>query len=129
MSDAPSAFRYTERHEWLKKSHNGQYRVGISDHAQYLLGDLVFIELPVVGAEFVQGDEMGIIESVKATSDYYCPLSGEVMTINQALNDNPSLINQDPYHQGWIFEIKPSNHKEIESLLSTEQYAQGINKE
>ena len=114
--------RYTEDHEWV--SGNGAaFKVGISDYAQDQLGDIVFVELPEVGATFAKGDQFGTLESVKAVSEIYLPISGEIVAVNDALSDSPELINQDPYAT-WIVEIKPSNVAELEQLLSVDAYRQ-----
>ncbi len=114
--------RYTEDHEWV--SGNGAaFKVGISDYAQDQLGDIVFVELPEVGATFAKGDQFGTLESVKAVSEIYLPISGEIVAVNDALGDSPELINQDPY-ANWIVEIKPSNVAELEQLLSVDAYRQ-----
>jgi len=122
MSEIPSDLRYTKEHEWVREQDDGSLRVGITDHAQTALGDLVFVELPEAGAELGTGDACGVVESVKAASDVYCPLSGRVTAINSALDDAPELVNNDPYGTGWLFEIRPASPAEIENLLSGEDY-------
>lgn len=119
----PSELKYTESHEWIREDDSGSYTVGISEHAQHLLGDLVFVELPRVGDSFEKGDEIGVVESVKAASDVYAPISGEVTEVNTALPGEPDLINKDPYGAGWMFKISPSIEHEIEELLDHEEYA------
>ena len=111
----PEDVRYTDDHEWAKVS-GDVVRVGISDYAQDQLGDIVFVELPDVGETFEAGDEFGTLESVKAVSELYIPVSGEVTAVNTALEDTPELLNQDPY-SGWIIEVRPDNSTELESLL------------
>ena len=118
--ELPQDVRYTEDHEWACKV-NGNIRVGISDYAQDQLGDIVFVECPEVGDSFEKGDEFGTLESVKAVSELYFPVSGEIVAVNEALEDEPELINQDPY-AAWIVEIKPDNDEEFDSLLSADQY-------
>ena len=111
----PEDVRYTDDHEWAKVS-GDVVRVGISDYAQDQLGDIVFVELPDVGETFEAGDEFGTLESVKAVSELYIPVGGEVIAVNTELEDTPELLNQDPY-SGWIIEVKPDNSEELESLL------------
>ena len=121
MSEVPSELKYTQSHEWLRLEDDGLVTVGISDHAQELLGDLVFVELPEAGTEFVAGDECCVVESVKAASDVYMPISGEVVEINEALADEPEIINSSPYDNGWLFKIKPSA-EELDDLMDAEAY-------
>jgi len=121
MSEVPSELKYTESHEWLRVEDDGLITVGISDHAQALLGDLVFVELPEAGTEFVAGDECCVVESVKAASDVYMPISGEIMVINEALADEPEIINTSPYDNGWLFKVKPSAN-EFEDLMDADAY-------
>ena len=121
MSEIPSELRYTKSHEWLRVEDDGLVTVGISDHAQELLGDLVFVELPEEGTEFVAGDECCVVESVKAASDVYMPISGEIVEVNEALADEPEIINDSPYDNGWLFRIKASAD-EIDELLDADAY-------
>jgi glycine cleavage system H protein len=114
--------RYTEDHEWVTAA-GATLRVGISDYAQDQLGDIVYVELPEVGKTFARGDEFGTLESVKAVSELYLPISGEIVAVNQALGDAPELINQDPY-ANWIVEIKPADTGELERLLTADGYRQ-----
>ncbi len=123
MSKLPEELRYTETHEWVKPLDDGTLRVGITDHAQELLGDMVFIELPEVGSSLSQGEECGVVESVKAASDIYAPLAGEVAEINDALTDQPEVINQDPYGEGWLFRLRPVDSKAVDALLTPAAYA------
>ena len=117
----PEDVRYTDDHEWAKK--NGDVvRMGISDYAQDQLGDIVFVELPEVGSSFAKGDEFGTVESVKAVSELYMPIGGEVTAINEALADAPELVNSDPYAGGWMMEIKASDPAELEALKSKADY-------
>ncbi len=122
--------KFTKEHEWIEKS-DQIIIVGITEFAQDQLGDIVSIELPQVSSSFKQNDVMVIIDSVKASSDIYCPVDGEIIEINEKLLEHPELINQSPYEEGWIVKIKPSNPKQIDSLLSKEQYDElvGQNKE
>ncbi len=121
MSEVPSELKYTTSHEWLRVEDDGLITVGISDHAQALLGDLVFVELPEAGTEFVAGDECCVVESVKAASDVYMPISGEVVEVNEALTDEPEIINNSPYDNGWLFKIKPSAD-ELDDLMDADAY-------
>lgn len=117
--------KFTQTHEWLAYENDAsteEMTVGITEHAQSLLGDMVFVELPAVGQEFRAGEELGVVESVKAASDFYAPVSGVVVAVNQSVNENPALVNQDPYGAGWLVKIKPHDQNELEHLLNTEQY-------
>ena len=122
MADIPSNLKFLESHEWARVEEDGPVTVGISDHAQELLGDIVFVELPEVGKEISQSADIAIVESVKAASDVYSPLSGEVTEINEALNNNPEIINTSPYDDGWFFKIKPQDISEMEKLLDAGAY-------
>tara|TARA_B100001057_G_scaffold496024_1_gene596420 strand:- start:1096 stop:1482 length:387 start_codon:yes stop_codon:yes gene_type:complete len=122
MADIPSNLKFLESHEWARAEEDGTVTVGISDHAQELLGDIVFVELPEVGKEISQSADVAIVESVKAASDVYSPISGEVTEINEALNDNPEIINASPYDDGWFFKIKPQDISEMEKLLDAGAY-------
>lgn len=126
MSETPNNLKYTETHEWVQKNDDGTLTIGITDHAQSLLGDIVFIDLPELNSAFATGDESGVIESVKAASDIYCPIAGEVVEINETLLENPALVNSDPYGDGWIFRIKPEDIEELNDLLSAEDYEANI---
>jgi len=121
MSEVPSELKYTRSHEWLRAEDDGLVTVGITDHAQALLGDLVFVELPETETEFAAGDECCVVESVKAASDVYMPISGEVVEVNEALVDEPEIINSSPYDNGWLFKIKPSAD-ELDDLLDADAY-------
>lgn len=129
MSKIPDDLHYTESHEWVSSEEDGSVRIGISDHAQAALGDLVFVELPRVGEQVDQGDACAVVESVKAASDIYAPISGEVIAVNEALEDAPGLVNTDPYGDGWLFSIEPSDPAEIEDLLDAEAYAERLENE
>ncbi len=122
MSDVPGDLKYTKSHEWVREEEDGSVVVGITDHAQSALGDLVFVEVPESGAEVSAGDACAVVESVKAASDVYSPLSGEVTEANDALADSPELVNQDPYGDGWIMRIQPSSPSELDDLLDAEAY-------
>lgn len=108
MSELPGDLKYTNEHEWLRQEEDGTVTIGITDHAQSALGDLVYVELPEVGQEVESGGEMAVVESVKAASDVYAPISGEVVAINEMLADDPEKINAEPYGDGWIVRMKPS---------------------
>jgi len=122
MSNAPSHLKYAKSHEWVETISEGTYRVGISDHAQDLLGDMVFIELPEVGQTISAQEECAVVESVKAASDVYSPLSGEVVEINEALVDGPDLVNRDPYGDGWLFTVKATDPDELDELIAADEY-------
>ena len=122
MADIPSNLKFLESHEWARAEEDGTVTVGISDHAQELLGGIVFVELPEVGKEISQSADVAIVESVKAASDVYSPISGEVTEVNEALNDNPEIINASPYDDGWFFKIKPQDISEMEKLLDAGAY-------
>ena len=124
MSNVPENLRYTESHEWVDPADGAALKIGITDHAQGQLGDLVFVELPAVGDEVDQGDSCAVVESVKAASDIYAPVAGEVVAVNDALEDDPALVNTDPYGEGWLFAIKPAEEGAVEDLLDAETYAQ-----
>ena len=121
MSKTPAELKYAPSHEWVRVD-GDIATVGITDHAQDALGDLVFVELPDVGDMVAAHDEAGVVESVKAASDIYAPVSGEVIAINEALTDSPEIINSDPYHDGWMYKIRMSDVAELEDLLSAEDY-------
>lgn len=121
MSNIPADLRYAASHEWARLEADGSVTVGISDHAQEALGDVVFVELPDVGKQLAAGQEAGVVESVKAASDIYAPVSGEVIAVNEALADAPELVNEDPYGN-WFFKLKPSNPSELAALLDAAGY-------
>ena len=122
MADIPDNLKFLESHEWAREEDDGSVTVGISDHAQSLLGDIVFVELPEVGSEVNKQDDVAVVESVKAASDVYTPLSGEVLEVNEMLADKPEVINSSPYEDGWFFKIKPNNIEELSELLDNEAY-------
>lgn len=121
MSDIPAELRFAESHEWVRLEADGTVTVGISDHAQEALGDVVFVELTEVGKVFAAGEQSGVVESVKAASDIYAPVSGEVIAINEDLSGSPELLNSDPYG-AWIFKLKPSDKAELDKLLDAAGY-------
>jgi glycine cleavage system H protein len=122
MSQTPTELKYARSHEWARLEEDGSITVGISDHAQEALGDVVFVELPDVGTELAAGGEAGVVESVKAASDVYAPLSGEVLEINPLLDDSPETVNSDPYVDGWFYRLKPADSSELDKLLSAADY-------
>lgn len=117
--------KFTLTHEWLKEGQN-EVLVGITDHAQALLGDMVFVELPEIGHVVSVGDELGVVESVKAASDFYAPISGVITAVNEAVMKNPALVNSAPYADGWLVKLKPSHPNEIDNLLNADQYQNEI---
>ncbi|MFC6989883.1 glycine cleavage system protein GcvH [Haloplanus sp. GCM10025708] len=119
--EVPDEFRYTESHEWVAETDDG-YRVGITDFAQDELGDIVFVELPDEGEELAAGDEFGVVESIKAVSDIYAPVSGTVAAVNEALFDAPELVNDDPYGEGWMLELTDVDADELDGLLDADAY-------
>jgi glycine cleavage system H protein len=121
MNNIPDNLKYTRSHEWIKDEGDGTVSIGISDHAQELLGDLVFVELPEVGANLSAGSECAVVESVKAASDVYSPLDGKVVAVNEDLADTPEKINEAPY-DAWIFKLKPSNPAQLDDLLDANAY-------
>lgn len=122
MSNVPSNLKYAASHEWVLDNGDGTVTVGISDHAQELLGDVVFVELPEVGREVTKGEEFSLVESVKAASDIYAPVGGEVVAVNEALDDAPETVNEAPYEGGWIAKIKVADAAELEALLDADAY-------
>ena len=124
MSQAPGELKYAKSHEWARLEEDGTVTVGISDHAQDALGDVVFVELPEDGAELAAGDEAGVVESVKAASDIYAPVGGTVIAVNGELEETPETVNSDPYNDGWFFKLKPTDSGELAQLLDAEAYQQ-----
>jgi len=122
MSDVPAELKYTRTHEWVRLEDDGSVTVGITDHAQHLLGDLVFVDLPQVDRELTAGEECAVVESVKAASDIYSPVSGVIVGVNEALSQSPELINESPYGDGWLFRIRPLESDELEHLLEPDGY-------
>ena len=122
MSDVPSELKYTKSHEWIRDEGDGTVTIGITDHAQELLGDLVFVELPEVGADLTAGDACCVVESVKAASDVYAPLTGEVLEVNEVLADSPEIINDSAFDDGWLFKIQLASEVELEELMDAEAY-------
>ncbi len=122
MSKIPGDLRYSDSHEWARMEDDGSVTIGISDHAQAALGDLVYVELPETGKGVTAGDACAVVESVKAASDVYAPISGEIVAVNEALDGAPQTINEDPYGDGWLMRIMPSDPGEYESLMDAEAY-------
>ena len=130
MNEIPGDLKFMKSHEWARVEDNGTVTIGISDHAQSLLGDLVYVELPSVGDEVTAGNACAVVESVKAASDIYAPVSGKVVSVNSALAEKPETINEDAFGEGWIFVVKPSNlAEETEELLDPDAYAELIDSE
>ena len=123
MSEIQSDLRYRETHEWVRVEEGGNIVVGISDHAKEALGDMVYVELPEPGMSYQQGEACAVVESVKAASDIYAPVSGEVIAANGKLEDSPELVNSNPYGDGWLFRMIPSDASQIEDLLGADAYA------
>ncbi|PHS69763.1 MAG: glycine cleavage system protein H [Methylophaga sp.] len=121
-----TSLKYAKSHEWVKIEESGEMTIGITEHAQDLLGDLVFAELPEVGQRFAAKEECMLLESVKAASDIYMPVNGEICAVNSNLEDSPELINEDPFGEGWLFKIQADNNSDIEGLLSAEDYASSL---
>jgi glycine cleavage system H protein len=124
MNGVPKTLKYSKTHEWVRQD-DDVVTIGITDHAQCMLGDLVYVELPEIEITFEEGQECAVIESVKAAADIYCPVSGEVVEINEALLENPQLVNEDPYGKGWLFRIRPFETK-YKELLNAEQYSKQV---
>lgn len=122
MSNIPKDLKYTKSHEWVKPNADGSVTVGITHHAQDLMGDMVFVDLPAAGTKVTAGKECGVVESVKAASDVYAPVSGEIVEANAALSDSPETVNKDPYGSGWMFRLKPANKAEVDALLDAKAY-------
>ncbi|WP_018983188.1 glycine cleavage system protein GcvH [Salinimonas chungwhensis] len=129
MSNIPKDLRYAATHEWVRPEGDGVFTVGISEHAQDLLGDMVFVELPDVGDQVSTGDDIAVAESVKAASDVYAPISGEVVAVNEDLEESPELVNSDSYGDGWMFKIKADDEGEVENLLDAAGYQASIDEE
>lgn len=129
MSDVPADFRYTKSHEWIRDNGDGTVTVGITDHAQEALGDIVFVEIPDQGREVDAEEACAVVESVKAASDIYSPLAGEVIEANALLNDSPDAINNSPYDEGWIFRLAPNDMAALSGLLDAAAYQQVVDNE
>lgn len=126
MSNIPADLKYVASHEWLRQEADGTITVGITHHAQDLLGDIVYVELPEVGATVEADDEIAVVESVKAASDVYAPIAGEIVEINEAIVDAPETVNEDPYGEGWFFKIRPENPSDYEGLMDADEYQDSL---
>lgn len=129
MNEIPGDLKFLKSHEWARVEDDGTITIGISDHAQGQLGDLVYVELPGVGDDVEAGNAVAVVESVKAASDVYSPVSGKIVRVNEALGDKPETINEDAWGDGWIFAVKPSNSGEMDELLTPDDYAELIENE
>ena len=129
MSNIPKELRYSTSHEWVRPEGNGVFTVGITDHAQELLGDMVFVDLPDVDDEVSTGDDVAVAESVKAASDVYAPITGKVVEVNEDLDDSPELVNSDPYGDGWLYKIQAEDEGEVDGLMDAEVYEASIDEE
>jgi glycine cleavage system H protein len=126
MSEIPSDLKYTSTHEWVEDEGDGVVRVGITDHAQGLLGDMVYVELPEIGRTLDADEECAVVESVKAASDVYSPLAGEIVEVNELLADSPDLVNKDPYGDGWLFRLQLAEDADLDTLMEAADYAEAI---
>ena len=124
MSQNPPELYYAKTHEWVRREEDGTVTVGITEHAQDALGDVVYVETPEVGDSIAAGDQAGVVESVKAASDIYAPLTGEVVATNEGLEDSPETVNSDAFNDGWFFKLKPQDVSELDTLMSAEEYEQ-----
>lgn len=129
MSDIPADLHYTETHEWIRTLDDGAIELGVTEHAQQALGDLVYVELPEVGAEVSAGEGCAVVESTKAASDIYSPVDGEVVAVNEALADSPELVNQDAYGDGWLVRIRPAESGLPANLMDADAYAAHVESE
>ena len=124
MSNVPEDLRYTKSHEWLRLEDDGTITVGITDHAQEQMGDLVYVELPDIGRTMEAREELAVVESVKAASDVYSPLAGEITEVNEALTDAPELVNADPYGGGWLFKLTPNDVGDLDEMMDADEYTE-----
>lgn len=124
MSETPAELRYVATHEWARLEEDGTVTVGITDHAQDALGDVVYVELPELDVDLLSAGEAGVVESVKAASDIYAPIDGNVIAVNEALEEQPELVNTDPFGEGWFFKLRPLDAPQLEELLSASDYAE-----
>jgi len=129
MSNIPQELKYTQSHEWVRTEDDGSITVGITEHAQGLLGDMVFVELPDVDDEFEAEQECAVVESVKAASDVLCPVEGAIIAINEELDESPEQINVNAYHEGWLFRMTPSKPEDVDELMNAEAYAELVESE
>ena len=128
-NEIPGELKFLVSHEWARQLDSGEIEIGISDHAQDALGELVYVELPEIGDELTAGAETAVVESVKAASDIYCPIAGTVTAVNQQLEESPDLVNQQPYTQGWLFRIQPIDGDDLAKLLDPASYAASLDSE
>ena len=126
MSQIPEELKYSKSHEWVRLEEDGTVTVGITDHAQQALGDLVFVELAEVGQIVATNDQCGVVESVKAASDIYSPIAGEVVEVNDLLSEQPELVNTDPYDEGWLFKLNPAEDSSLDDLLTASEYSEFV---
>ena len=126
MSNVPENLKYTKSHEWIRSEDDGTVTIGVTEHAQDMLGDMVFVELPEADSSIDVGEDCAVVESVKAASDVYAPLAGEVVAVNESLEDSPDLVNKDPYGEGWLFRMRPSDASALDALLDPEAYKQVV---
>jgi glycine cleavage system H protein len=129
MSQVEDDLKYADTHEWVRMDDEAIATVGISDHAQHLLGELVYVELPEVGDEIEAGEEAGVVESVKAASDVYAPVSGTIIEVNELLERTPEIVNSEPYGDGWLYRIRVNDTTELDSLMTAEQYLAAVEEE
>ena len=129
MSQNPSELYYAKTHEWVRREEDGTVTVGITEHAQDALGDVVYVETPEVGDSIAAGDQAGVVESVKAAADIYAPVTGEVIATNEALEDAPETVNSDAFNDGWFFKLQPDDMGELDALMSAEEYEQFCDEE
>jgi len=129
MSKVPAELKYTKSHEWVRVEDDGSLTVGISDHAQAALGDLVYVEAPEVGESYGPGDACAVVESVKAASDIYCPVAGEIIEAHESLADEPEHVNEEPYGEGWIFRLRPESPDDVEQLMDAAAYQKILDEE
>lgn len=129
MSELPKDIFFSETHEWVRRDTETEYLVGITDHAQELLGDIVFVELPEEGDDVSQGDECCVVESVKTAADVYAPLTGKITEVNETITDAPAMVNKDPYADGWLYRLEIKDPEELKSLMNSEEYAEKISEE
>lgn len=126
MSEIRSELKYLSSHEWARVEEDGTVTIGITDHAQEALGDVVFVETPEVGSQVSAGEEVGVVESVKAASDIYSPVTGEVIAVNELLEEAPETVNESPYDEGWFFKVKPSDVSELDGAMDSEAYVKSV---
>ena len=124
MSDIPTELKYTKEHEWIRLDDEGNAVIGITDHAQELLGDMVYVELPEIDDSVATGDETGVVESVKAASDIYAPISGDIIEVNEELGDAPENVNAEPYESGWLYKMTVGNEGDLDELLTADEYTE-----